>query len=233
SLERRGYFGRNLRLVQTVRWSGTYMAPMGCLKGMVFGLTGELSRKQLETTIKSNGASVSAIIHKRVSFVVCTQGAVKDNTQKVRKANKHGIPLVSQDFLAECAKAKRVVDHTAFLIVAGPSATAAAPKSSEASTTTINSTSVFPTGQTSTVTSPPSSKTTDVETVGEAADGFVVDGGADVSGVGGQDVALEDIHPPRKKKRRRELVVQKPGALSEGELREGRRNCSAREGSET
>ena len=138
-----------------------------------------------------------------------------------------------QDFLAECAKAKRVVDHTAFLIVAGPSATAAAPKSSEASTTTINSTSVFPTGQTSTVTSPPSSKTTDVETVGEAADGFVVDGGADVSGVGGQDVALEDIHPPRKKKRRRELVVQKPGALSEGELREGRRNCSAREGSET
>lgn len=39
---------------------------------------------------------VSAIIHKRVSFVLCTADAVKYNTQKVRKALKHGIPLVSQ-----------------------------------------------------------------------------------------------------------------------------------------
>ena len=39
---------------------------------------------------------VSAIIHKRVSFVLCTADAVKHRTQKVRKALKHGIPLVSQ-----------------------------------------------------------------------------------------------------------------------------------------
>lgn len=39
---------------------------------------------------------VSAIIHKRVSYVLCTADAVKYNTQTVRKALKHGIPLVSQ-----------------------------------------------------------------------------------------------------------------------------------------
>ena len=39
---------------------------------------------------------VSAIIHKRVSFVLCTADAVKHKTQKVRKALRHGIPLVSQ-----------------------------------------------------------------------------------------------------------------------------------------
>ena len=53
------------------------MAPMGCLKGMVFGLTGELSRKQLETTIKSNGASVRGTVYYTPCVSRCTRGSVR------------------------------------------------------------------------------------------------------------------------------------------------------------
>ncbi|CAN0234217.1 unnamed protein product, partial [Laminaria digitata] len=93
----------------------------GCLQGKVFGLTGELPRKPLEAAIKSHGATVSAIIHKRVSFVLCTADAVKYSTQKVRKAQKHGIPLVSQEFIAACALASRVINHSPFLQAPKPS----------------------------------------------------------------------------------------------------------------
>lgn len=36
------------------------MAPSGLFEGRVFGLTGELPRKELEATLKANGAKVGA-----------------------------------------------------------------------------------------------------------------------------------------------------------------------------
>ncbi|CAM9573861.1 unnamed protein product [Ectocarpus sp. 6 AP-2014] len=110
------------------------MAPQagngGCLQGKVFGLTGELARKELQPMLKAHGATVSAIIHKRVSFVLCTPDAVKYNTQKVRKALKHGIPLVSQGFIAACALAGDVVDSTPFRVVTTVNAPASIPGAS-------------------------------------------------------------------------------------------------------
>ncbi|CBJ49090.1 expressed unknown protein [Ectocarpus siliculosus] len=110
------------------------MAPQagngGCLQGKVFGLTGELARKELQPMLKAHGATVSAIIHKRVSFVLCTPDAVKYNTQKVRKALKHGIPLVSQGFIAACALAGDVVDSTPFRVVTTANAPASIPGAS-------------------------------------------------------------------------------------------------------
>ncbi|CAN0095139.1 unnamed protein product [Ectocarpus sp. 8 AP-2014] len=110
------------------------MAPQagngGCLQGKVFGLTGELARKELQPMLKAHGATVSAIIHKRVSFVLCTSDAVKYNTQKVRKALKHGIPLVSQGFIAACALAGDVVDSTPFRVVTTANAPASIPGAS-------------------------------------------------------------------------------------------------------
>ncbi|CAN0016545.1 unnamed protein product, partial [Ectocarpus sp. 4 AP-2014] len=73
---------------------------------------------------------VSAIIHKRVSFVLCTPDAVKYNTQKVRKALKHGIPLVSQEFIAACAFAGDVVNSTPFRFVTTANAPASIPGAS-------------------------------------------------------------------------------------------------------
>eukprot|EP00903_Cladosiphon_okamuranus_P016540 g15258.t1 len=109
----------------------------GCLEGAVFGLTGELPRKEIQATLKAHGATVSAIIHKRVSYVLCTAEAVKYNTQKVRKALKHGIPLVSQNFIAACALAKGVVDPALFGVTTA--ATAPAAKVSQTGSQTLGS----------------------------------------------------------------------------------------------
>ncbi|CAM9292201.1 unnamed protein product [Pylaiella littoralis] len=107
--------------------------PGGCLQGSVFGLTGELPRKELQATLKTHGATamirvqqVSAIIHKRVSYVLCTPDAIKYNTQKVRKAIKHGIPLVSQGFIAACVLKGRVVDPAPFRVTAAITSTTTA-----------------------------------------------------------------------------------------------------------
>ncbi|CAM9337033.1 unnamed protein product [Ectocarpus sp. 13 AM-2016] len=102
----------------------------GCLQGKVFGLTGELARKELKPMLKAHGATVSTIIHKRVSFVLCTPDAVKYNTQKVRKALKHGIPLVSQEFIAACALAGDVVDSNSFRVVTTANAPVSIPGAS-------------------------------------------------------------------------------------------------------
>ncbi|CAM9578806.1 unnamed protein product, partial [Discosporangium mesarthrocarpum] len=64
-------------------------------------------------------SQVSGIIHKRVSFVVCTESALRQNTQKVRKAVKHGTPLVSQGFIEACLAAGTVVDPSPYLLTRG------------------------------------------------------------------------------------------------------------------
>ncbi|CAM9824197.1 unnamed protein product [Scytosiphon promiscuus] len=176
----------------------------GCLEGKVFGLTGELPRKELAAELRTHGAKVSATIHKRVSFVLCTDDAVKYSTQRVRKALKHGIPLVSQGFVAACALAGGPVDPAPFRATADvakpPAGTTAKPSASKSP---LNNESDAPTP----------SKLADVDG-GESASPLpeastavvVVTGEAETTrperGAGGADATRGDASEKRPRRRR-------------------------------
>lgn len=71
------------------------------LKDMVLGIT-TFGASNYETTkeiICKLGGRVSNSIHKRVAFVVGTPAAITQNTQRVRKACKYKIPIVTTSFL--------------------------------------------------------------------------------------------------------------------------------------
>jgi hypothetical protein len=59
---------------------------------------------------KELGATVIDLVCKRVTILVCTEAAVKQATQRVRKAMKKNKPLVSVTWLEECQKQGRKVD---------------------------------------------------------------------------------------------------------------------------
>jgi len=59
---------------------------------------------------KELGANVIDLVCKRVTILVCTEAAVKQATQRVRKAIKKNKPLVSVTWLEECQKQGRKVD---------------------------------------------------------------------------------------------------------------------------
>lgn len=94
------------------------LLPMGVFKNKVFGMTGGLEREALTATIKGAGGSVSTIVHKRVSYLLCTPAAVEELTQRVRKAQKFGVPLVQPEFVAACVAAKKLVDYHDFSVEA-------------------------------------------------------------------------------------------------------------------
>lgn len=56
------------------------------------------------------GADVIDLVCKRVKLLVCTEAAVRQATQRVRKALKRKKPLVSLDWLKQCKKQGRAVD---------------------------------------------------------------------------------------------------------------------------
>jgi hypothetical protein len=56
------------------------------------------------------GADVIDLVCKRVTLLVCTEAAVRQATQRVRKALKRNKPLVSLDWLEQCKKRGRAVD---------------------------------------------------------------------------------------------------------------------------
>ena len=59
---------------------------------------------------KELGATVMGVVCKRVQFLICTQKAVEQATQRVRKAQKQNIPLVSVEWLEACGKQGQKVD---------------------------------------------------------------------------------------------------------------------------
>ena len=94
------------------------MSGCGCFAGLVFSISGEqeLPNKALGEAITLHGGALSGILHRRVSYLVCSALAVRRATQRVRKARKHGVPTVGAPFVFECAKQARLVAHEPFLI---------------------------------------------------------------------------------------------------------------------
>jgi hypothetical protein len=64
--------------------------------------------------ITSAGGSVTGICHRRVFALVATERASLRRTQRVRKALKFGIPIVSPDFLRECVAQGKCVPTAPF-----------------------------------------------------------------------------------------------------------------------
>ena len=82
--------------------------------GLTFALTvggSELGRRSLEELIVSRGGVISNTVHRRVSYVVASDRAVRRNTQAVRKARlKFGIPLVTPEFVSSSARAGAIAN---------------------------------------------------------------------------------------------------------------------------
>ena len=62
------------------------------------------------------GATVTGQVHKRVNFVICTDSAMEQNTQRVRKAMKWNIPIVKIDWIRQCKIQKRRVDYEPYVL---------------------------------------------------------------------------------------------------------------------
>ena len=66
--------------------------------------------------IKQNGGKVSNTIHRRVFALIATTRSVLKKTQRIRKAVKLQIPIVSTDFLLCCEHKKYYTDMLPFII---------------------------------------------------------------------------------------------------------------------
>jgi hypothetical protein len=88
----------------------------GALKGVVVSVTGNFDREKISLAIRKAGGRVDALVHKNVHFVVSDEGAIEQNTQRIRKAIKFGIPIVSERLVIESLKAGRLLDHKPHLL---------------------------------------------------------------------------------------------------------------------
>jgi len=93
-------------------------SPKKPLSGYTFVFTGTHSvvRKALQEIVENNGGNFSDTISKSISYLVATTTEVEVGTNKVVKATKYNLPIVSEDFLHECIKRGKVVDYTPFVI---------------------------------------------------------------------------------------------------------------------
>lgn len=80
------------------------------------GNNSELSYKAVAEECRSAGAQISSQIHKRVNCLLCTENAIAQLTQRVRKAQKKNIPLVDVAWLRKCQKESKRVDFGPFLL---------------------------------------------------------------------------------------------------------------------
>eukprot|EP00611_Tribonema_gayanum_P028924 TRINITY_DN7591_c0_g1_i2.p2 TRINITY_DN7591_c0_g1~~TRINITY_DN7591_c0_g1_i2.p2 ORF type:complete len:158 (-),score=46.16 TRINITY_DN7591_c0_g1_i2:14-487(-) len=94
----------------------------------IFSVTGSLgaARSTLKALIGHHGGQVSNIVHSRVSYVVCNAEAVANNTQRVRKAARFAIPVVSEAFVVESAAQQKLLDWKPYALASGTSDAGAA-----------------------------------------------------------------------------------------------------------
>jgi hypothetical protein len=69
-----------------------------------------VSQREIAKCIREHGGEVSNIVHRRVDLLVATGLALQRNTQAVRKAQKHGLLLVTPDFLIDSVDAGTLMD---------------------------------------------------------------------------------------------------------------------------
>lgn len=76
----------------------------------------DVSYRTVTEACRNAGATVSSQIHKKVKCVLCTKSAIAQATQRVRKAQKKGIPLVDVAWLYECLKMKEKLPFDSYLL---------------------------------------------------------------------------------------------------------------------
>lgn len=65
--------------------------------GKRVAVTGTFSdRRKMLQRLRDAGASVESIVHRRLDWVIATEEAIRKRTQRVRKACRLGVPLVTQ-----------------------------------------------------------------------------------------------------------------------------------------
>jgi hypothetical protein len=78
--------------------------------------TQEMHYKDLVKLCQAAGAIVTSQVHQRVQCVIATASAVEHATQRVRKAWKKSIPVVSVDWLQECQLQQRRLPMEAYVL---------------------------------------------------------------------------------------------------------------------
>jgi twin BRCT domain len=78
-------------------------------RGEVLTPTYQPSYQDLAILCHSAGAEVTAMVHRRVFCLIVTDAAAKQNTQKIRKARKYGVPIVKVAWLRDCLAQRKVV----------------------------------------------------------------------------------------------------------------------------
>jgi len=58
--------------------------------------------------IVENGGQISSTVHKRVTALISTQGALERCTQRVRKAHKLTIPIVPLSYVVDCISSNKL-----------------------------------------------------------------------------------------------------------------------------
>jgi len=91
------------------------------LQGYSFVFTGTHSvvRKALQELVETNGGVFADTVSKAINYLIATQTEVEVGTNKVVKASKYNLPIVSEDFLHNCIKQGKVIDHTHYGYSAG------------------------------------------------------------------------------------------------------------------
>ncbi|KAL1496393.1 hypothetical protein AB1Y20_016348 [Prymnesium parvum] len=99
------------------------------LASLEFALTGlsaaSLSQKELSALIVQHGGRVSNLVHRRVDYLLASPLAVQRNTQAVRKAAKHSLPVLRPSYALDSIAAARPLDPADYL--AHPAPAPAAP----------------------------------------------------------------------------------------------------------
>jgi poly [ADP-ribose] polymerase len=88
------------------------------LTGACFCITGKLSmsRAALTTAIKARGGDVAGSVTAKVTHVLSTPTEVTGGTSKIIQAQGKGLPIISEDFLDACKKAKKIAPTKKFEI---------------------------------------------------------------------------------------------------------------------
>ena len=63
-----------------------------------------INNKTLKQTLISHGATISPQVHKKVHYLIATDSAIQNLTQRVRQAYKRNVDIVNVNWIDECIK---------------------------------------------------------------------------------------------------------------------------------
>eukprot|EP01118_Nematostelium_gracile_P020237 TRINITY_DN9766_c0_g1_i1.p1 TRINITY_DN9766_c0_g1~~TRINITY_DN9766_c0_g1_i1.p1 ORF type:complete len:122 (-),score=36.32 TRINITY_DN9766_c0_g1_i1:171-536(-) len=90
----------------------TKIASGDVFQNLKISITGNLDRTALQEQIKSNSGEFSSVVSKKIAFLVATEEAILDNTQRIRKAVKYARPIVRESYITECINQKKLLPIT-------------------------------------------------------------------------------------------------------------------------